>query len=269
MAVDIGCDLLINVDRARILGRIALQTARFGDAIQQLQAAITLYRKVKQIYGEADCHQAQGEVYMGRGDEASAEVSFEEAATLFSEINRRTGMIFCTRALGDIAFRRRNYAQAKQIYKQALEMSTTHLDKCRAEFRIANVALALNEDLQARTLYDKVLPFFQQHCYAVPEEAHTLKKLGDVALQGGDEDQAKDWFDQALAKFRLIGDVPAQADCLVRLAEVAIRKSAFLEAISKFEEAIGLYREAEDEENRTLCSKALQDLQDIEQGIRE
>jgi tetratricopeptide (TPR) repeat protein len=44
----------------RILGRIALQTAKYGDAVQRLQSAMTLYRKVKRVYGEADCYQAQG-----------------------------------------------------------------------------------------------------------------------------------------------------------------------------------------------------------------
>jgi tetratricopeptide (TPR) repeat protein len=224
---------------------------------------MTLYRKVKRIYGEADCYQAQGEVCMGRRDERSAEVHFEKARALFSEINHRGGKMFCTRALGDIEFRRRNYAQAKRTYEQAVAMSRTHIDKCRAEFGIANVALALDDDVQARDLYDKVLPVFRQHGHAVPDEAHTLKKLGDVAVKAGDDELAKDQFEQALVKFRLTGVVPAQADCLVRLAEVALRQPARQEAISRYEEAMGLYCEAEDEERRTLCSKALQELKDI------
>jgi tetratricopeptide (TPR) repeat protein len=191
---------------------------------------MTLYPKVKRVYGEADCYQAQGEVCMGRRDEASAEVHFMKARALFSEINHRGGEMFCTRALGDIEFRRRNYARAKQTYEQAVAMSRTHIDKCRAVFGIANVALALDQNPQARVLYDKVLPVFQQHGQAVPDEAHTLKKLGDVAVKAGDDVQAKDQFEQALVKFRLTGVVPTQADCLVRLAEVALRQSARREA---------------------------------------
>jgi len=162
--------------------------------------------------------------------------------------------------LGDIAFRRREYALARQIYKQALALSTSEVDKCRAEFGIANVALALDEDEKARALYDKVLPVFQQHGNAVPDEAHTLKKLGDVAVKIGDDEAAKNQFEEALVKFRLIGLVPVQADCLKRLAEVAKRQFAWKEAISRYEEAVGLYGEAEDEERRELCSVALQEL---------
>lgn len=251
------------VDLYRILGRISLQTAKYGDAIQRLQTAMTLYRKVKRVYGEADCYQAQGEVYMGRRNEIAAEMNFKRARELFSEIKHRGGKVFCTRALGDIAFRRRNYTEAKQIYEQAMTMSRTHIDKCRAEFGIANVALALDEDLRARHLYDKVLPVFQQHGHAVPDEAHTLKKLGDVAVKAGNDEQAKNQFEQALVKFRITGVVPAQADCLVRLAEVAMRQSGLREAISRYEEAMGLYCEAEDEERKTLCSKALEELKDV------
>jgi tetratricopeptide (TPR) repeat protein len=247
----------------RILGRIALQTAKYGDAIRRLQTAMVLYRKVKRLYGEADCYQAQGEVYMGRRDETSAEVNFKKAKELYSEINHPGGKIFCTRALGDIAFRRRNYALAKLTYEQTLAMCRAQLDKCRAEFGIANVALAMNEDIRARELYDRVLPIFREHGHAVPDEAHTLKKLGDMAVKVGDDEQAKDLFEQALVKFRLTGIVPAQADCLVRLAEVAMRQSACQEAISRYEEAMGLYCEAEDEERRTLCSNALQELAEV------
>jgi tetratricopeptide (TPR) repeat protein len=200
---------------------------------------------------------------MGRRDEKSAEIYFERAKELFSEIKHRGGKVFCTRALGDIAFRRRDYAEAKQIYEQAMAMSRTHVDKCRAEFGIANVALALDEDFRARDLYDRVLPVFQKHGHVVPDEAHTLKKLGDVAVKAGDDEQAKDQFEQALVKFRVTGVVPAQADCLVRLAELAMRQSALREAISRYEEAMVLYREAEDEERRTLCSKALGELKDV------
>jgi tetratricopeptide (TPR) repeat protein len=82
-------------------------------------------------------------------------------------------------------------------------------------------------------------------------------------VKAGNDDQAKDQFEQALVKFRLTGVVPAQADCLVRLAEVALRQSARREAISRYEEAMGLYCEAEDEERRTLCSKALQELENV------
>lgn len=248
--------------RCRILGRIALQTAKYQDAIRRLESAMTLYRKVKWIYGEADCYQAIGEVYMGCRDEASAEIHFEKAQALYVEINHSGGQIFCGRALADVAFRRRSYTLAKQMYEQTLAICRTHVDKCRAEFGIANVALALDEDTKARNLYDKVLPVFQQHGNAVPEEAHTLKKLGDMAVKSQEDKKGKDLFEQALVKFRLTGVVPAQADCLVRLAEVAKRQLAWSEAMSRYEEAMGLYREAEDEERRMLCSKELQGLKD-------
>lgn len=223
---------------------------------------MTLYRKVKWIYGEADCYQAHGEVCMGRRDETSAEIHFEKAQALYVEINHSGGQIFCTRALADITFRRRSYTHAKQMYEQALAISRSHIDKCRAEFGIANVALALDEDIKARALYDKVLPVFQQDGNAVPEEAHTLKKLGDMAVKTQDDEKGRDLFEQALVKFRLTGVVPAQADCLVRLAEVAKRQRAWSEAISRYEEAMGLYCEAEDEERRMLCFKELQELKD-------
>jgi len=86
------------------------------------------------------------------------------------------------------------------------------------------------------------------------------KKLGDVAVKIGDDEQAKDQFEQALVKFRVTGFVPAQADCLVRLAKLAMRQSAAQEASSRYEEAMGLYGEAEDEERRMLCFKALKEL---------
>lgn len=222
-----------------------------------------LYRKVKRVYGEADCYQAQGEMCMGRRDESSAEPLFKQARALFAEINHRGGKVFCTRALGDIAFRQRKYALAMEIYEEALAMSKSHIDKCRAEFGIGNVLLALDEDNKAQDLYVKVLPVFQQHINAVPDEAHTLKKLGDVAVKAGDDEGAKGQFEQALVKFKLTGLVPTQADCLVRLAEVALRQSAEMEAMSRYEEAMGLYREIEDEERRMICSSALQVLQNV------
>jgi len=199
---------------------------------------------------------------MAGRDEPSAEIHFEKAQALYVEINHNGGQIFCTRALADIAFRRRNYTQAKHMYEKTLAICRSHIDKCRAEFGIANVALALDEDTKARDLYNKVLPVFQQHGNAVPEEAHTLKKLGDMAVKTQHDEKGKDLFEQALVKFRLTGVVPAQADCLVRLAEVAKRQHAWSEAISRYEEAMGLYREAEDEERKMLCFKELQELRD-------
>lgn len=247
----------------RIRARIALQTAKYKDAMQYLQAAMALYRSVKWLYGEADCYQAQGEVYMGRRDEASAEIHFRKAKDLYFDINHLGGTIFCTRALADIEFRRRHYVQARTIYEQALDICQSEVDKCRALFGIASSCLALHEDIKAKGLYDRVLPVFQHHGNAVPEEAHTLKKLGDMAIKVGDDDKASGLIEQALVKFRLMGVVPAQADCLVRLAEIAVRQQAKKTAVSRYEEAMTLYDEAEDDERKVLCCKELQGLRDM------
>jgi tetratricopeptide (TPR) repeat protein len=244
----------------RILGRLSFQTGKFSDAIKQLQSAMTLYHKVKWVYGEADCNQAHGEILLARRDTAASAMQFRKAIALYSELGHLGGKIFCTRAFGDIAVIEEDYAKAKDLYDQTYNMSTSDVDKARAEFGLARLLLIIGDNIQAREIFNRILPVFQKHSDAVLEEAYVLKRLGDLSVDAGDYNSAMEYCEQALAAFRLMQVLPAQADCLSDLAKIAQCQLHRETALEGYKEALMLYQRVDDDERMKMCSTAIQGL---------
>lgn len=242
----------------RILGRLSIQTAKFSDAVKQLQSAMTLYRKFKWVYGEAECNRAYGEMLLVRRDTTAAAMQFKKAIALYSELDHLGGKIFCARAFGNIAVMEEDYAKAKDLYNQTYSMSRSDVDKARAEFGLARLLLTVGDNIQAREIFDRILPIFRKHSDAVLEEAYVLKSLGDLAVDAGDDNGAMEYCEQALASFRLMQVVHAQADCLSDLAKISKRQLHQEKASERYKEALMLYQRVGDDERMKMCSIALQ-----------
>jgi tetratricopeptide (TPR) repeat protein len=79
-----------------------------------------------------------------------------------------------------------------------------------------------------------------------PDDAAALNNLGMVARSQGNYQEATDYYEQALALFRELGDRQGEANSLMGLGMVARSQGNYKEAIDYYEQALDIMREIDD-----------------------
>jgi tetratricopeptide (TPR) repeat protein len=117
----------------RSLGDIALETSDIGGARTRYEEALPLYRKVGNVLGEANCFLRLGDIALRRSDHDGARARYEEAQQLYRKVGGVLGEANCIRGLGDVALMRSDPDGARARYKEALPL----YQRIEAQYSIA------------------------------------------------------------------------------------------------------------------------------------
>jgi tetratricopeptide (TPR) repeat protein/class 3 adenylate cyclase len=75
-------------------------------------------------------------------------------------------------------------------------------------------------------------------------QANVLKQLGDIAFYEGDNQQARNYYDQAMPLFQAVNDPLGQANVLEQLGDIAFREGDNQQARNYYDQAMPLYQAA-------------------------
>jgi tetratricopeptide (TPR) repeat protein len=129
----------------------------------------------------------------------------------------------------------------------------------------AECTQALGDIALARHQNDEARQWFME---ALPlfDQAHAglsiaacLVRLGDLALERGDLDDAQARFSAAIPAYRSILDKFGEATVLKSLAELAAQRSNYDDARKLFQEALALFEVVGDKSASALCRKGIAD----------
>ncbi|WP_437553827.1 tetratricopeptide repeat protein [Sorangium sp. So ce367] len=91
-------------------------------------------------------------------------------------------------------------------------------------------------------------------------EALCIERLGDIALERSQHDEASARYQEALPLYRKVGDVRGGANCILRLGDIALECSQHDQARARYQEALPLYREVGDVRGGANCILRLGDI---------
>jgi tetratricopeptide (TPR) repeat protein len=91
-------------------------------------------------------------------------------------------------------------------------------------------------------------------------EAGCVYALGDIALARSEYDQARSRYEEALLLYRQVGSVLGEANCILKLGDIALERSEHKQALGRYEEALPLYRLMGDVLGEANCMKGLGDV---------
>jgi tetratricopeptide (TPR) repeat protein len=102
------------------LGNIAWLRSDHDTARARYQQALPLFRRVGWILGEANCIKGLGDIALARSDHDTARDRYREAMPLYRRVGDVLGEASCILSFGDIADEQGNKGEAGRLYREAL-----------------------------------------------------------------------------------------------------------------------------------------------------
>jgi hypothetical protein len=107
---------------AMALAELAGYRSDLEGAEAQFEQALSLYRQVGSVVGEANCIRGLGDVALDRSDLEAAQAQYEQALPLFRQVGSVLGEAGCIQSLGDVARDRSDLQTAQAQYERALAL---------------------------------------------------------------------------------------------------------------------------------------------------
>jgi len=201
------------------LAYIARARSDLDIAVNRFEEALTQYKRIGDVTGEANCIRGLGDIESARSDYDTAMRRLEQALALFQRIGDVSGEANCLQGLGEIARLRSDHETAAKRFKEALVLYR----------RIGDVL----------------------------GEANCIQSVGHIARARSDHETAVKCLEEALALHRRIGDVSGEANCIQSLGGIASFRSDHETAVRRFEEALALHRRIGNLLGKPIASEAL------------
>jgi predicted ATPase/DNA-binding SARP family transcriptional activator len=204
----------------------AFNVGRMAEALDGCELALTGFREIGEVWGTAMTLMQRAEMARLRGDYAAAIGSLEEAVALGGGLSAWEDIAQLYGNLASMRTRAGDYARASADLDRAEESARAHgetdayLRLLRAELAWQRGSLAeawrLCEQLSAEMARQQAVSWH-------PLRALAQARLGTLALERGDTQQAAELLEAALATAVQVSDRPIIASVVEGLAGVAVR----------------------------------------------
>lgn len=223
----------------RVWFELGKQSILAGDAAKAvddyLLRAQLLFRRGRDLAGEAETVNALGVGYGRLGQSKAAEEQYTRAVELRTQVGNRRGVATSLRNLAGIASLRGDFAAA-----------TAHLDQARALYQAlgdrGGLAATHNEAgllAEERGDYPRALQAFRDALQAWQQvgnargTAQTYNNIGFANFQLGDYDSAAAFWQQAASAYRALDDVTGQVRIEQNLGLLATARGQWQDAATR------------------------------------
>ncbi len=222
-ASDIG-DRTAEAEALNNITLVDLQQGRYEQAGDQLEQALSLYRKTGDRHGEARALGNLGILRYQQGHYQQAIVYQQRSLKLRRDGHDQAGEANTLNNLGIIQTRQGHYAEAADHLKQALSVYQETGDQHGEAYALSNLGHVNMRQASYQPATDRLnqaLALFRETGDPVGE-AEVLTHLGELSLLLGRHPQAGDYHRQAVTLSRKMGDQSSEAEALNGLGEVLL-----------------------------------------------
>ncbi len=226
-------------------GLVDWQLGRYKQGADRHRQALTLFRAAGDRAGEAQALGNLGldEVLMARHEEAACHQ--QEAAAIYRDTGDQFGEARALGLLGVVRRRQGRYEEAAAYHQQSLVMSRDVGDRHGEAYalgRLGAVDVLLGRPQTGAGYLERSVALL--HEIADQGEPEMSIYLGHAYRELGRYEQAARIFEQALARFREIGNLPRQADACNGLGDAALQAGHAGRACAHHAAALRLASEA-------------------------
>jgi len=200
----------------------ARAVGRPQEALKNLVAALPLYRREKDLQGEAFVHWALGGTYRIAGDMNKSLKELQTAYRLYKKLKDTEGLAYTCCALGGIYRMLGRYAESGKYYREA----NRRMRKRKDTFGIAYSYCGLGNVERMAGRFKQALPFYRkaEKLYGTIGDkvsyAYTLWSIGTAEKMLARYPQARKAFQAADKLFLTTGDTRGRIYTLLGFAEV-------------------------------------------------
>jgi len=231
-------------EASSILGYLCLRDARFVDAIEKFNRALSLYDVLDDglpIYGRqiTDTLDALGDTYALIGDYRLPILHLSQALKIARKRALRPEEAGLLLRLGTLYLRRDDYESANYFLSQSLQLAT----ELHERHTLASAFVALGTTALKQGQYEKSLSYFRSGL----ELAQSLNDTDSVILVRQNVGAllfARGDLSAALAEMKLSEELAMMANDPVRIAETVWWKAEILSKMRNYEEAVRLAGES-------------------------
>ncbi|HST11540.1 MAG TPA: tetratricopeptide repeat protein [Terriglobales bacterium] len=219
-----------------------------GEALRNLQEALTIRRRIGQKRGMAVSLNEIGKVSAQTGDTKSALASFTEALSIRREIGDKRGVGGTLLDLGNLYDDKGDHDKALDYYKQSLQIEREIGDEGMQAICLNNIGNARF----AKGDYEDALTYFQQALQLrekakVPEDiVDSVHNVAETSAKMGQFDQAVTQYMRALDLRRSLGDARGAAIESYSLGTLFQNQGRFGAALNSKEEALKTFTDLKD-----------------------
>ena len=220
---------------------------RLDEAVRSFSKALTGYRSLGHLAGQAACHTGLGIVAKGRSDLNESVKQYEAAQRLLDKIQDLQGSSDVLHEMADLEMRRGRPALALRRHRQALAVRETLGDRAaqaQSWHGIGTSSIAMGDRTEAIDAFDRALTI-RRELQDWKGEISTLEGLATV-YQAEDLDKAMRILGDALRVAEGVPDSRSRADVLRVQGDALLDAGRNREAVPLLDTAASLYRELKD-----------------------
>lgn len=256
---DLG-DQSITARAHNLLGIIDRLRGRLSRGIDHFQQALTLYRDIENLHGQAQAQNQLATAHFDLGNWTEADRYYRQAGQLFSQMGDAYGRLLVDNNLGGIALNQGRLDEALTFYERALAtqqriggslwvMGALHLNLGATQIKRGELTAAI-EHLNISQDY-----FEQAKVRDLLPEMH--RRLAEAYLRLGELEEAREEIEKSIS-YALDLSMPAEEGHALRvLGEIAIAQEEFDEAQYTLEQAQETLREVSDEYGLACSQRSL------------
>jgi predicted ATPase/DNA-binding SARP family transcriptional activator/Tfp pilus assembly protein PilF len=216
-------DKWIQAGSLRLLGAVALYRGQLPEAEHYLQDCLAVCQEIGERRIRTFATLNLGIIAKMRGETVQAGQFFDEAMQISQALDDRLSQVAILIETGKLAIARGRYEQARQTLEQslALQREIGRGDEGAALAALANACRFQGETAAAERAYRDSLAI-SRALGILPNVAHCLSGLGDLAFDQGHFVQAEQSQLEALAIWQRIGNEPEMASIYRHLGHILI-----------------------------------------------